>query len=156
MMRAIIPIDHTEYSVTARADSHGGGTVVGGGTFLTGTRCTLTAIPDSGYHFVKWSNNLTQNPYTCTVTENLFLTAHFDPDHNEGIESADGTGLVLQVAGNQVTILGAEGRDVSVYDLMGRCVRHTAAYTGDPVVLPATGVYMVRVDGGAAQRIIIH
>ena len=156
MMRAIIPIDHTEYSVTARADSHGGGTVVGGGTFLTGTRCTLTAIPDSGYHFVKWSNNLTQNPYTFTVTENLFLTAHFDPDHNEGIESADGTGLVLQVAGNQVTILGAEGRDVSVYDLMGRCVRHTASYTGDPVVLPATGVYMVRVDGGTAQRIIIH
>jgi len=156
MLRAIIPIDNTEYSITARADSHGGGTVEGSGSYRTGTQCTLTAIPDSGYHFVKWSNNVTRNPYTFTVSEDLFLTAHFESDQNEGIETADGIQPLIQVEGNRVTLLGANGREVSIFDLMGHRVHHAATYDGTGIILPVTGVYMVRVDGGASQRIIIR
>ena len=156
MMRAILPVDNTEYTVTAQADSHGGGTVEGGGVYRNGTRCTLRAIPDSGYHFVKWSNNLTQNPYSFVVSESISITAHFDPDNNDGIEAIDGQLPDIRVAGKNVTLVGAEGREVSVYDLMGRCLHHISSYDGKAFTLPVTGVYMVRVDDSRVQRIIIH
>ena len=155
MLRAIAPIDHTEYNVTARADSHGGGTVTGGGVFYNGQRCTLTATPDSGYHFVKWSNDVTQNPYSFVVSENIFLTAHFEANNNSGIASpADGQFRLL-VEGDRVTLPGAEGHEVGVYDLLGRRLHHTAAYGGQAISLPSAGVYMVRVDGGKARKVII-
>ena len=156
MLRAILPVDNTEYTVTARADSHGGGTVEGSGVYRNGDRCTLRAIPDSGYHFVKWSNNLTQNPYTFVVSETVFLTARFEPDQNEGIEAVDGSQARILVDGRRVTVAGAEGREVSLYDLLGRQLHHTATYDGSAIVLPSTGVYMVRIDGGKAQKVIIE
>ena len=156
MIRAIIPVDNTQYNVTARTDSQGGGTVEGGGRYYNNTRCTLRAIPDSGYHFVKWSNNLTQNPYTFTVTEDVFLTARFAADDPVGIETADGSDHLIQVEGNRVRVVGAEGREVSVYDILGRQLHHAATYDGSAIALPSTGVYVVCVDGGTAQKIVIE
>lgn len=38
----------------------------------------VTAVPDEGYHFVKWSDGITDNPRTDTnVTENITVTAEF-------------------------------------------------------------------------------
>lgn len=155
MMRAILPVDNTEYSVSARADSHGGGTVEGSGLYRNGSQCTLRAIPDSGYHFVKWSNDVTQNPYTFIVSETLFLTAHFEADQHEGIDNVEGSEALVIVEGKRVNVVGAEGRVVSIYDLMGRRLHNTEAYDGTAITLPAAGVYLLRVDNGKAQRIVI-
>jgi hypothetical protein len=40
---------------------------------VTGTDVTLTATGN----FKKWSNDLTSNPYTFTITEDTSLTAYF-------------------------------------------------------------------------------
>ena len=38
----------------------------------------VTAVPEDGFHFVKWSDGETANPRTVTATEGLSLTAEFE------------------------------------------------------------------------------
>lgn len=65
----------TRYTVSIAEAVHG--RVSGAGTFSTGSEVTLTAIPDKGYKFVRWSNNVTDNPYTFTLTQDTTLSALF-------------------------------------------------------------------------------
>ena len=48
--------------------------------YLGGTSVTATATPVEGYHFVKWSDEATDNPYTFTVNADTQLTATFAPN----------------------------------------------------------------------------
>ena len=64
-----------KYTVTTSATE--GGSVTEGGEYTQGTQVTLTATPAEGYHFVKWSNESTDNPLTINVTENVALEANF-------------------------------------------------------------------------------
>ena len=70
-----------EYSVTATASPSAGGTVSGAGTYQEGQSCTLTATPNAGYTFVRWTKNGSQvstNPsYTFVVSDNASYVAHF-------------------------------------------------------------------------------
>ncbi|MBR3730378.1 MAG: choice-of-anchor J domain-containing protein [Bacteroidales bacterium] len=70
-----------QYTISVSANPTAGGTVSGGGTFYSGTSCTLTATPNTHYDFTNWkmgnsvvSTNLT---YTFTVTQNASYTANF-------------------------------------------------------------------------------
>ena len=44
------------------------------GTYPYGTQITLTANAKTGYTFSKWSNDITTNPYTITLTENVTIS----------------------------------------------------------------------------------
>lgn len=57
-----------------------GGEVSGWGTYEAGTVVTISAIPDSGYSFARWSDGSTANPRNITVTSNISLTAYFTQD----------------------------------------------------------------------------
>ncbi len=77
-----VPCLINTYEVTATADPAEGGTVTGGGTHKHGTSCTLTATPNTGYHFVNWKENDTVvanagAEYTFTVTSARTLEANF-------------------------------------------------------------------------------
>jgi len=48
----------------------------GGGTYKHGDKCTVTATVPSTHNFTSWSNGVTSNPYTFTVTSNVTLTAN--------------------------------------------------------------------------------
>ena len=66
-------------SYTLTVDSGSGGAVSSsGGTYDYGTQVTLSAIPDSGYGFVNWSNGSTEQNITVTISENTTLTANFE------------------------------------------------------------------------------
>jgi len=55
-----------------------GGTIDhAGGRIAEGTEITLTAAPNEGYHFEKWSDESTENPRTIIVNEDLALSAEF-------------------------------------------------------------------------------
>ncbi|PKM75311.1 MAG: hypothetical protein CVU92_02100 [Firmicutes bacterium HGW-Firmicutes-17] len=59
------------------------GTVTGGGTFNYQTQTTLTAIPNTGFEFVNWSNNLDDTVVTTPelavdVANDVIYTANFD------------------------------------------------------------------------------
>lgn len=63
------------YTITASGTN---GTVTGGGTYNYNSTTTLTATPNEGYKFVKWSDGNTSNPRTVTVTANATYTAVFE------------------------------------------------------------------------------
>ena len=73
-----------EHTVTATAEH---GSVTGSGTYTHGAEVTLTAIPDIGYEFTQWSNGVTENPYTFSVSEDIVLEAQFKPSTATETES---------------------------------------------------------------------
>ena len=80
---AVFDVAPTNYTITATANPSNGGSVSGGGTYASGSTCTLRATANSGYQFVNWTKNGTQvstNPdYSFTVTGNASYVANFEP-----------------------------------------------------------------------------
>ena len=68
------------YTITANVATGQGtyGTVTGGGTYYENTTATLRAQPNTGYRFTRWSDGVTTNPRTVTVTANATYTAEFE------------------------------------------------------------------------------
>ena len=66
----------TTYMVTATCAPQYG-IVTGSGTYFEGESVTLTATPNSGYVFTRWSNGKTDNPYTFVAESNLTIEAQF-------------------------------------------------------------------------------
>jgi hypothetical protein len=61
----------------------------GNGSYEEGSVVTATATPKSGYHFVKWSDGTTTNPYRITVNGNVSLTAEFAAESTSNITFKD-------------------------------------------------------------------
>jgi len=77
---------------------------------------TVTAVPDTGYHFVNWSDSSTTNPRTDTnVTDNISVTANF----------AINTFTLTYVAGTHGTISGTSPQTVN-YGANGSAVTAVA------------------------------
>lgn len=64
-----------EYVVTTKDSANG--TIEGGGTYEYDTTVVLTAIPDEGYEFIKWSDGDTNKSKTFVVTGNVSYSAVF-------------------------------------------------------------------------------
>jgi uncharacterized repeat protein (TIGR02543 family) len=69
------------FTISASSNPDSGGTFNGDGTYNYGQTCTLTAVPATGYDFIKWTKNGTQvstnTNYSFTVTEAASFVAHF-------------------------------------------------------------------------------
>ncbi len=74
--------DQATYTLTYTAGANGSITGTSPQTINSGSDGTaVTAVPDTGYHFVNWSDALTANPRTDTnVTTNISVTANFEAD----------------------------------------------------------------------------
>lgn len=89
------------YFISAEAVN---GTVDGTGEYEYGYLADLTAIPDEGYIFEKWSDGVTDNPRTVTVSGNATYTALFadDPDGITEV-SADNETICYDLAGRRIS-----------------------------------------------------
>ncbi|MBR4765844.1 MAG: hypothetical protein IK085_03655 [Clostridia bacterium] len=71
-------------TVSVSANPTNGGTVTGGGTYTPGSTATVTATPNTGYHFVNWTENSevvsTNADYSFTVNNDRNLVANFELD----------------------------------------------------------------------------
>ena len=80
-VRLVTPIQNSAYTISVTANPSYGGSVSGGGTYIEGSTCVLTATPATGYNFVRWTKNGSQvstNPnYSFTVTGNASYVAVF-------------------------------------------------------------------------------
>jgi Divergent InlB B-repeat domain len=78
---ATLIVNPKQYEITVRASPSADGTVSGGGKFAEGCSCTLTATPNSGHTFVRWTENgrvvSTSESYTFTLNGNVTLVADF-------------------------------------------------------------------------------
>ena len=107
-----------QYTITVNTNNSSYGTISGDGSYDYGTSCTITATPNSGYRFVKWTKNGNQvstNPsYSFTVTENATYTAVFEvegpPDYYVGL-TTNPTNLANMLDSDIVS--NAEGKQSS-------------------------------------------
>jgi uncharacterized repeat protein (TIGR02543 family) len=85
-----------QYTVTVGSTAGGSTDQDGSHTINHGDTLTITASPDTGYHFTGWSGDAsgTANPLTVTVTSNTAITANF--------------------AINQYTVTGTSGANGSI------------------------------------------
>ena len=95
------------------------GQVTGAGTYLAGDTVTLTATPNDGYRFVRWSNEVEDNPYTFVISDNVTLSAEFEAVIHSDVENAtpsqqSDTRKLLR--DGQVYIL----KDGKTYSIMGQ------------------------------------
>ena len=124
-------------------------------TYEAGETITVTARANEGYHFVSWSTGETTNTINVTVTSDITLTATFASDQ-EGIDDADGINVNAYAKDGNIVLQGAEGREVYVFDINGRMLHHTATATmTETYGIPATGVYLIKVEGIGTKRIVI-
>ena len=137
-------------------DNSGYGDVSGAGTYEYGTQATLTAIPYDGKHFVRWTDRVTDNPRIVTVLCDSTFKALFAYD-GEGIENAAASGAVVYAGQGAITVTGVAGRQVTVYDELGRMVWQSAASEGDSRRFPVrfSGVYLVRVANAAPVKVVV-
>ena len=65
-------------------------------TYAQGAQVQLTAVPNSGYHFVDWSGDLTgtPNPQTLTMDADKNVTANFAPNSHTVTASAGANGSI--------------------------------------------------------------
>ena len=66
-----------EYTVTINSNNEAWGTATGSGTYASGATATLAAVPATDCYFVKWNDDVTDNPRTVTVTQDITYTAYF-------------------------------------------------------------------------------
>ncbi|MCQ2273322.1 MAG: leucine-rich repeat protein [Bacteroidales bacterium] len=142
-----------QYTVTAEADDATMGTVTGAGTYDEGTVVTLTATPNEGFRFVRWSNGETENPYSFTLTCDTLISALFEPIQTESIQEADGA--TIRQHNGHLTISGAEGMTISIFDLTGRILVNETLTEGKTYEMPHAGVYMVRVGNHSAKKVVV-
>lgn len=94
-------IQVTQYTLSLLADPSSGGTVSGSGSYDAGTKVTVSATPNDGYRFIKWSDRGNQS-HTVTMDGNKALTAYFEKAVITGDEILVGTDLTSNIYVNTI------------------------------------------------------
>ena len=106
----------------------------------------MEAVPRSGYEFVKWSDENTENPRVVTVEdEDITLTAIFQKIGTD-VENVGIEGVTIYSDGEELCVEGVEG-EYQIYTMTGILMYRG---TDTRVVLPR-GVYMVRCGRGTVK-----
>ena len=148
------------YTVTVNVNDAAMGTVTGGGDYGLGEQVMLAAIPNSGYHFVKWDDGETANPRLLTVMEDITLTAIFakdnpdnpdNPDIPTANENSEADNFRVYVQNRTIHLSEYQGM-VQIYNVAGQCV-----YNGYATSIPVRqgGLYIVKV-GGHRYKVLVR
>ena len=149
------------YTVTVNSGNPTMGTVSSthSGQVAENTEVTVTAIPATNYQFVKWvdehGNEInTANPYTFIVTEDINLIATFE--RIDGINNIDASNVLIYANNSSIYVRGAEGHDVFVYDMNGRCIyQHADVNETETINMSSAGIYLVRIDNAIFKKVVI-
>lgn len=87
----------------------GNGSVTSGGIYQEGKEIILIATPAEGFHFVKWSDGIIDNPRVLIITQDYVLTAEFAINTYEVIVETNEHGIVIGDGiynhGDEVTLI---------------------------------------------------
>lgn len=67
------------YNLTVRSNDETMGTVCGGGEYKPNSEVTIEAHAYDGYRFIKWTDGITDNPRSITITQDTTFYAEFAP-----------------------------------------------------------------------------
>lgn len=153
LVRAAMDYDDNLYTLTA-SFNRPWGTVTGGGQYHVGEVATLVATPKEGYHLERWNDGVTANPRQLVVVSDTLVRAIFAEGEPQGIDVVAGNDVTIFAQGRTLTVQGAQGAVVSIYDIMGRLVFKGKDVAS--VTLPAAGVYMVRVADRPSRKVVVY
>lgn len=151
--KVILPIEYANVTVTTADNTFG--TVTGGGPVIKGGQVEITAIPAENYRFVKWSDNVAENPRIITATSDTTFTAVFEAVENQGgtaVNESAANAVSIYAVGKTIFVANASA-GINVYDTMGRLVA-TANNENAGIRISNAGVYIVKV-GNFAKRVMI-
>ncbi len=128
------------------------GRVTGSGEYELDELVTLEAIPNDGYHFVKWDDDNTDNPRRLKVTADITLTAIFAKN-----------GVANESALTAAPFAYVQGRMAYLQDGLGEVEALTATgqrvYRGrdNAILLPHPGAYILRVVAdGRRYKVVVR
>ncbi len=123
---------YKEFTITVAVNDAAAGAAYGEGTYDYGTKVKLYAIPNADYHFVKWSDGVTDNPREVTVTADVTYTAVFEANSpSTALEQINQQSPYLQIVPsgkeikNQKLMINGQLfilRDGKVYNVTGQRV----------------------------------
>ena len=131
------------------------GYVEGSGYYVPGETGTLKAIAANGYGFSHWSNGSTENPLVFTLSGDSTITAYFTPvtDVADNVETSDYTIVTRE---GSLVVTHVAGRQIRIFDNLGRCLITDHGVSDTRIFdLPATGTYIIRVDGAPARKVVV-
>ena len=138
--------------ITVQPNDTSMGRVTGGGEYEIDEEIRIEAIPNEGYHFVKWDDENTDNPRTLKVIADITLTAIFEknPDTPTANENAETDNFRVYVQ-NRTIYLSEDRGVVQVYNMAGQCV-----YNGHATAIPVQlgGVYVL-VAGTQRVKVLV-
>ena len=126
------------------------GRVIGAGSYEYGKEVTIVAMPNSGYHFVKWSDGDEYDVRTIVIESNITLTAEFALNVSVGVEELKESNIIAYSQHQTLYVEGVEGM-YYVLDMTGNIV-----YYGQSSVVPLPcGAYMI-VANGERHKVMIR
>jgi hypothetical protein len=145
------------FTISVSANPTVGGSVSGGGSFVLGTNATVTAVPNTGYSFVNWTENgnsvSTQSSYSFTVNQNRNLIANFDLLSSIS-EEIQGKVLVYPNPNNgEFTVTSGEAISLKVITMNGKEVINVNEFSKEhKLKLSVSGVYYVQIEKENGKR----
>lgn len=154
-IEAVFAPEGSIHNVSVQVQPAGTGTVTGDGPYATGETITLEALPNDGWHFVRWQDNNTDNPRNIVVYADMAFTAFFESDDTQGIGSIEDGGIRIWSNLGNIVIEGCKDMIVSVYDMIGRRVASTKVEADIIRIAVPSGVYLIKADLMPARKVVV-
>lgn len=143
------------FTITVTANDPTMGSVMGSGEYGYGTKVTIAAQPFAGYGFRGWSDGDTNRERTIVVTEDADYQAIFYD--MVGISDVETPDYTVNMERNVIHIEGVSQRKIAVYDISGRRIAYIDKSPETYIVtVPATGVYLIQVEGMRARKVVVY
>lgn len=153
------PDNGGKYYACIISDNEAYGLTSGDGLYDAGDTVVAYAYPHRNNTFVKWSDGSTDNPKQLVLTSDTLLIAYFHSHlgiSNPQSGECEG-GYVVTTSQLNLSVSGADGQPVRVYDLMGRLVGSVDAHHVNPVnfQVHTRGVYLLRVGADKPVKLLV-
>ena len=158
-------------------DPNGGAVTPAVGTYHygLGDQYSIEATANGGYHHVGWHVTIAHPVYGIIQDEvvnvpNINISGVVDDEEllgyvhtiialfesNTGVDDVEAVNINAYGRDGHVVLSGAEGREVYVFDIYGRTLHHSrSANVTETYNVPATGIYLVKVAGFNAKRVVV-
>ena len=140
--------DEMAFTVTISSNdpTMGSATVNGAQSYTTmsGETATLMATANSGYRFLRWNDDNTDDTRIITVTSDTSFIAFFEPTNS--INDFAHENIIIYSRDGRIVIEGTED-EMLLFDVLGRRVRNEKL---------ATGVYFVKVGSRPTRKVIVR